>query len=330
MKKIIYSFVVLSLCALSNSLFAQDHWCWTCNPATYGYVRIGVNAPFTTKQLYVQANSTDAIAAFDNINQFGNGVMITAAEDPLRVSGFNNYSGNYLIVKKNPSIPTSANVGINKSNPSTLFSLDIAGSVQSYGYFTSSDIRSKKNISSDIAKYLDLYKIKTYTYSYKDDPSNRSHFGLMAQEVLNTYPNLVAGNEQEGYSVNYIEMIPLLIRGLQDQKQTIDMLTEEVNSLKKNLVSLRKENSIVLEEQKMIIYPNPSSSSVKVTFNTSFDGNASHIEVVNLNGEIIRTIERAGKDTIEITSENFQKGVYFVRYISNGELKETKRLLIEK
>lgn len=54
--------------------------------------------------------------------------------------------------------------------------------------------------------------------------TSKRHFGLSAQELQVIYPNLVEEG-QDGYlSVNYVELVPILIRSIQELKQEVDEL----------------------------------------------------------------------------------------------------------
>lgn len=56
--------------------------------------------------------------------------------------------------------------------------------------------------------------------------TSRRHYGVDASELQKVYPNLVLEG-QDGYlSVNYLEMVPLIIRSIQELKQEIDELAE--------------------------------------------------------------------------------------------------------
>lgn len=55
----------------------------------------------------------------------------------------------------------------------------------------------------------------------------RRHIGIVGQELQKIYPNVVYEG-QDGYlSVNYLEMVPLLIRSIQELKQEMDELKEQ-------------------------------------------------------------------------------------------------------
>ncbi|GAB5522473.1 MAG: hypothetical protein Roseis2KO_03450 [Roseivirga sp.] len=321
---------------------SQDHWCWTCNPATNGYVRIGVNAPYTTKQLYVRANGSDNIAYFENISPFGNGVIISAPEDPLRVGGLNNPFGNLMIVKGD------GRVGIGTTSPLSGYKLDVNGRVNMDGFYSTatnnyingnltvygyvsdwSDRRFKKNIREEFSEYQKLYDLKIYEYQYKDR-DDRQSFGVMAQELTEVFPDLVLGNEEDGYSVRYTSMIPLLIRAVQDQKQTIESLKEELTELKAKITENDELAEVLgIEGERMTIFPNPSSSVANISLKGNTRGDIS-LEVVNLNGEVVQRVAANGSKSAEINTSEMLKGVYFVRYMRDGKVIETKRLLIEK
>ena len=56
--------------------------------------------------------------------------------------------------------------------------------------------------------------------------TSRRHFGVDARELQKVYPDLVLEGEDGSLSVNYLEMVPLVIRSIQELKQEIDELAE--------------------------------------------------------------------------------------------------------
>ena len=67
---------------------------------------------------------------------------------------------------------------------------------------------------------------QAYEYLKKRDDNvySRRHFGLSAQELQTIYPNLVLEG-QDGYLyVNYTELVPILIRSIQELKAEVDEL----------------------------------------------------------------------------------------------------------
>jgi Chaperone of endosialidase len=95
-----------------------------------------------------------------------------------------------------------------------------------------SDFHLKDNIE-DLSLCLtdNLMKLTPKKYTYKDDTKQKTHFGLIAQEVESFFPNLVntvstqiADEEFTIKSVNYLEIIPLLLLKIKDLQTQIDEL----------------------------------------------------------------------------------------------------------
>ena len=60
------------------------------------------------------------------------------------------------------------------------------------------------------------------------------HYGHIAQEVQQIYPELFTprAGDEEHLSLNYIEMVPLLLQDIKEQQSIIDELKNEVEVLK--------------------------------------------------------------------------------------------------
>ncbi len=116
-----------------------------------------------------------------------------------------------------------------------------------------SDSRLKTNIQSLGEGHLDkLLQMRPVSYQLKNQRSNRTTYGLIAQEVLALYPDIVDQPEREDwnyYALSYTELIPVLIAGTQEQQVQIEQLKEENQSLHTDMQQLQKE----LESLKQMI-----------------------------------------------------------------------------
>jgi hypothetical protein len=97
-----------------------------------------------------------------------------------------------------------------------------------------SDINLKKNIASINVNTTDkLMNLKPSEFVFKEDPTNHIHYGFIAQELENEYPELVQDKPGKMYynfkAVNYLEIIPLLVHKIQLMQKEIDELKEKVN-----------------------------------------------------------------------------------------------------
>lgn len=140
----------------------------------------------------------------------------------------------YWITKAN--VYNSVSTTSITSSPSTLSvyipkDLYVAGTI--YGTVVApSDISIKENICDlslevDFDKLLELHPKQ---YTYVDDPKHKIHYGLVAQEVEQFYPDLVysiksdTDESRDIKSVNYIELIPVLLLKIQDLQKQLDEL----------------------------------------------------------------------------------------------------------
>ncbi len=101
------------------------------------------------------------------------------------------------------------------------------GKVEVNGPFTyPSDIRLKHDVRP-LAYGLDaLAALKPVSYVMNDDTSSSQRLGLIAQDVRSVIPEIVHGDgDQEMLSINYLDLIPVLIRGIQEQQAQIEALT---------------------------------------------------------------------------------------------------------
>ncbi len=119
---------------------------------------------------------------------------------------------------------------------------------QSSDFCLKEDIQPLGN-SLQIIKQLQpaSYHYKTNDAKYKSmNLATGLHYGLIAQELEKIVPALVKDNlhyspvdnnvEHFNFkSVNYIEMIPLLIKGMQEQQAIIENLQQQINQLKKGI-----------------------------------------------------------------------------------------------
>jgi len=89
-----------------------------------------------------------------------------------------------------------------------------------------SDINLKNNIEKIDNSIFN--KLNPISFKYKNDIQQKKHFGLIAQELETIYPELVSNNT--GFkSVNYIELIPIILSQMKCMQQEIDKLKEELN-----------------------------------------------------------------------------------------------------
>ncbi len=127
-------------------------------------------------------------------------------------------------------------VGIGTNNPSA--KLDVAGTVKASAVDYNSDARLKQNVNPITNADEILLQLNPVSYFWNESGKKKGgnaqlQYGLIAQEVEKVLPNIV-NTDSEGYkSVNYNELIPLLLKNAQEQDKKIKELQKQIEQLKK-------------------------------------------------------------------------------------------------
>jgi hypothetical protein len=90
-----------------------------------------------------------------------------------------------------------------------------------------SDKILKENIENIDSSHL--MKINPVSFQYKNDKNQKKHYGVIAQELEILYPELVTNNATGFKTVNYIELIPLLLSQMKCMQEEIDNLKKQIN-----------------------------------------------------------------------------------------------------
>jgi len=107
-----------------------------------------------------------------------------------------------------------------------------------------SSARYKRDIRAMGEQSQGLYHLRPVTFRYKQDAQGQQQFGLIAEEVAKVYPELVTrGTDGKVESVQYHQLIPMLLNEVQRQQQEIVELkaqAQQVAELKARLERLEQ------------------------------------------------------------------------------------------
>lgn len=96
----------------------------------------------------------------------------------------------------------------------------------------SSSYKYKENIEILDNPKEKILKLRPVSFNYKNDEESRKQYGLIAEEVNEVYPELIVRDEAgEINTINYMELIPLLLKQVQAQDEEIVALKEMVTQL---------------------------------------------------------------------------------------------------
>ena len=99
-----------------------------------------------------------------------------------------------------------------------------------------SDINLKDNIINlPEDKTHSLLDLNPTQFTFKTDAKKNIHYGFIAQDLEQVYPELVKDSEKGYRKVNYIELIPLIISKMKEMQNEIDELKKHQLELKKDV-----------------------------------------------------------------------------------------------
>ena len=244
-------------------------------------------------------------------------------------------------------------VGINTTTPSVWSTLDVNGDIYSYGVWIGSDKRFKKDINT-LNNALDkVLALRGTEYVYTNDVFKDRNFpeekqiGFIAQEMEQVMPNLVRSNGGNGYTVNYVGLIPVLVEAMKEQQSQIEdkdaaisCLQSKMESLEARLARLEANMSQTasdarpIEETKLNksfgIAPNPSTGHFQLNLSEGMQTETSVLLIFDQNGrEVTRQTIEAGSKVAEFDL-NVPNGLYNLSILSQGKLTATQTLVVAK
>ena len=210
-----------------------------------GKVGIGTNAPSNTATLTVAGGNWD-LASNDGDVTIGNTtvkIKISMATDGggagiARINSAGNQTNQSLRLGVN----NADHIIVNNSGhllPFNNGTQNLGSSTQRYntvfatnGTINTSDARLKQNIQQVPYGLKELMALNPVAFEWKNDDTHQRKLGLLAQDLQKLIPEVVAGTAQESLGVYYADLIPVLIRAIQEQQATIDALQKQVSALK--------------------------------------------------------------------------------------------------
>ena len=109
------------------------------------------------------------------------------------------------------------------------------GSVSAEAYFTSSDLRLKKNVKELEYGLHELLQLRPVSFDWNVAQSgDQRQLGLIAQEVQALVPEVVrADTQRDKLGVNYTALVSVLIKSVQQQQAIIESQNERIARLER-------------------------------------------------------------------------------------------------
>ncbi len=243
------------------------------------------------------------------------------------------------------------------------FRLQVKGNIVSHGHYTWSGLNMKKNITEIESGIEDIMKLKPVSYNYdfnyklggstptsdNDAVKNATiqaelnvtpptenepkHFGFIAEDVAEIFPNIIS-HMDSFEAVNYTELTPILVKGIQEQQKVIEKLQAEINSLNDLVKSLNEEskNEKGVDATLGQNRPNPFNNSTTISYEILSTFNSAKIIVYDFWGveKFTHDIFSTGQGTFTIQAQTLESGTYHYIMIIDDFVVDSKIMFLIK
>jgi hypothetical protein len=293
------------------------------------------------------------------------------ASNGAGVSGYNaeGYGGHFI---------SQANYGLLATTDSGAYAGVFYGNVLTTGSYVTSDKNVKQNVQDFNGAMSIIGKLRPQYYEYKTDAkyaalnlAKGNHYGLIAQDVEAILPNLVVTSkhsltkamEQPDTSsrfgkgrteakpkpesisikaINYTELIPIIVKGMQEQderfvqqeaenqalKDRVAKLEELILELKNGRTGSTTMTSAYLEQNT----PNPVRGTTIIRYTIPENTAAARLTLTNAKGQVVKTVSLSSRGTgqVNLSTAALASGTYhYTLYVDGGQA-DTKRLVITR
>ncbi|MDR0413719.1 MAG: tail fiber domain-containing protein [Dysgonamonadaceae bacterium] len=208
---------------------------------------------------------------------------------------------------------------------------------------SSSDIRFKKNIAEmESRKALNnvlLMKPIEYNleqryvekedkgiakkypvYNEKSQLFQKKHYGLIAQELQELYPDLVYEDDNGYLAVNYTGLIPVLVQSIQE-------LNREVETLRSaTALSNPAATGASLSQNT----PNPFTGQTQIRYYLPATVGTAVLCVYDMQGKQLKQypLAQRGEGIQNISGSEFAAGIYLYALVADGKEVDVKRMIL--
>lgn len=188
----------------------------------------------------------------------------------------------------------------------------------------------------------ELRDIEYFNKFHQSLENDGPHFGFLAQEVKEIYPELVHTDGNGYMYIDYIGMIPLLVNAIGELNAQIEELKAENTELNQAVINAQQpavENNqasqIADDFLRNALYqnkPNPFTTSTSIAMSLRNDVEQAVVYIFDMQGNMLRTIPVNDRGNVSVTIEggDLTPGMYIYSLIADGKEIASKRMILTK
>lgn len=168
---------------------------------------------------------------------------------------------------------------------------------------------------------------------------SKSHYALDADHLEEAFPDLVYVKADGSKVINYVEMVPILVKAIQELKQQVDEQNDnDVKQVRADSwaddeysATTRVSTPHISTSKLLQNTPNPFTERTEIRFTLSDDAQNASIYIFDMTGKMLRQIPvDPSMQSVTINGYELQAGIYLYTLAVNGQEIDTKRMILSK
>ena len=160
-------------------------------------------------------------------------------------------------------------------------------------------------------------------------------YGLDADQLKEVYPELVYEDANGIVSINYVEMVPLLVQSIKELSARVAELEgtsprtaktpTDATAIEESVADI---DMVRMDQNK----PNPFSESTVISLNIPSNAQVASIFIYDMSGKQVQSlsaIER-GETNITVYASDLAAGMYIYTLVVDGKISVTRRMIVTK
>lgn len=159
-------------------------------------------------------------------------------------------------------------------------------------------------------------------------------YGLAADQLKEVYPELVYEDKEGNYSINYIEMVPLLVQSIKELSAKVTTLEEQLGI--KDSSKKAKQQATGIEDSGIEVVsmsqnrPNPFKDKSVISLNVPSDTKQAVINIYDMSGKQVQSIpvSERGRTNITVYASLLQPGMFIYSLLVDGKVQTTRKMMV--
>ncbi len=174
---------------------------------------------------------------------------------------------------------------------------------------------------------------------YAEEEQGDERYGFLAQNVKEVFPELVHADEKGYMYVDYIGLIPILVQSINELSAKLEALESEKNDedATSPMLQVAQSSQSGLEASLSAakLYqnaPNPWSNETVIHYNLPQSVATASIYIYDMQGLQLKSIpaEGRGESQVTLTARDLKAGMYLYALVADGQLIDSKQMILTK